>query len=126
MVKKERVQNLIPRGWEIAALVLPGSDRPVHEHSCSQAHAKCADGGNNNYFAVELCEKQAEIEDAFVQCWAALKTHGHCQTAKKNFDDKLRAASSVGDAVIANIGVWYGKAEQAKYMADVEYSMMRP
>ena len=49
------------------------------------------------------------------------KTHGHCQTAKKNFDDKLRAASSAGDAVIANIGVWYGQAEQAKYTADVDY-----
>ena len=49
------------------------------------------------------------------------RTHAHCQTAKKNFEDKIRAAAKAGDAVIANIGVWYGHEARQQYRADVDY-----
>jgi hypothetical protein len=53
------------------------------------------------------------------------RSHGHCGTAKKNFEDKLAAASRAADAVIANIGVWYGQAALHQYRADVAFVLSR-
>jgi hypothetical protein len=53
------------------------------------------------------------------------RTHSHCQTAKKNFDDKLTAATATADALIANIGVWYGEDERPQYRADVDHILSR-
>ena len=49
------------------------------------------------------------------------RSHGHCGTAKKNFGDKLEAAARSADALIANIGVWYGEAQMAAYRSDVAH-----
>ena len=53
------------------------------------------------------------------------RTHGHCGTAQKNFADKLDVASRTSDAVIANIGVWYGEAQRHAYRADVGHVLAR-
>jgi len=53
------------------------------------------------------------------------RTHGHCGTAKKNFADKLDAAGRNADALVANIGVWYGHEEKGAYRADVAHVLAR-
>jgi hypothetical protein len=53
------------------------------------------------------------------------RTHAHCGTRSKNFEDKLDSAARVADAVVANIGVWYGQAQRAAYRADVDFVLDR-
>ena len=53
------------------------------------------------------------------------RTHGHCGSAKKNFDDKLDAAGKTADVVVANIGVWYALEQRAAYRSDVAHVLAR-
>ena len=53
------------------------------------------------------------------------RTHARCGTAQKNFADKLDAAGRSADALLANIGVWYGAEQRAAYRADVAHVLAR-
>ena len=53
------------------------------------------------------------------------RTHGHCGSAKRNFDDKIANGIKEGDAVIANIGVWYGHEQKSAYRSDVAHVLSK-
>ena len=118
----------------------------LHRHmspTCNHTGYRGGKGADGVWQLKPMCEALADLELWLPQASVGFKffrmdanrsktvrvawqrTHGHCGAAKRNFVDKLAAATEASDAVVANVGVWYGSAESRQYRSDVNYILSR-